>query len=322
MPHWVRSLPWLPLLLPLLPTVVGAPSAQQPGVALLEVRLPVDGVVLPWGSPLAVDFVVKMAPPPAVRWQVCAGVFFDFDRAQAFSVRPQQDSLWCDDAGKWVNSSASAPLSHAPLEFTGVRPGTHVLWVLLQDAQSNVLVGEPQVVAFSVATADFEPTYAWQAVQPGQSIPGGLEVRMDLGGSGSKLARIPATWRVQVWLDEASRFLRSDVSAHTRVGKLADAAARLLGPVDPRCVLVVDTNVPTGHPPITLPPEGTVEDLRLFQRQRSLKIMRDARCAFTREHATAPASLRHPPAAATSPRTSSARLRASSGVTIVQRPPR
>lgn len=252
-------------------------SLEEAPAGSLHVRLPLDHVRLPAGSPLAVDFVVL----PSAGWatagalRVCLGVFYDLPRAATFQVQPQRDSLWCDDAAKWVNVSATFH-AHAPLELAGIRPGEHVLWVLIQDAEGRVL-GEPHVVQFGVVEAVFEPTYSWQRVADGQSVPGGLEVRMDLSGAG-KLARIPASWRLQIWLDEASRFFRVDVSPSSRVAKLAEGAAKLLL-VDPGCVTVVDANVPAGHPPMALPPGATVEEIRLFQRQRTLKFHVDPSCA-------------------------------------------
>jgi len=45
------------------------------------------------------------------------------------------------------------------------------------------------VVAVSVAAVDvFEPTWDWQEISPGQSIPGGLEVRINME-TGTKEAR-------------------------------------------------------------------------------------------------------------------------------------
>jgi hypothetical protein len=94
----------------------------------------------------------------------------------------------------------------------------------------------PAVAAVSVSAAasvgDFAARYEWQAVLPGQSVPAGLEVRLDIsaglgtgqtdltssgggggGGGGEasagyahlgpRCARIPPVWRLKVWVDAA-----------------------------------------------------------------------------------------------------------------------
>ena len=43
----------------------------------------------------------------------------------------------------------------------------------------------------------FEPTYEWQEVAQGQSVPSGLDVRLSLDGTHKTLARILPTWRLQ-----------------------------------------------------------------------------------------------------------------------------
>ena len=45
----------------------------------------------------------------------------------------------------------------------------------------------------------FEPTYEWQEVAQGQSVPSGLDVRLSLDGTHKTLARILPTWRLQAW---------------------------------------------------------------------------------------------------------------------------
>ena len=54
--------------------------------------------------------------------------------------------------------------------------------------------------AIPEAPSSWAPRYAWQDLVEGQSVPAGLEIRLDLSGSGRKRARIPPSWRLQVWM--------------------------------------------------------------------------------------------------------------------------
>uniref|UniRef100_A0A7S4BSV4 Uncharacterized protein n=1 Tax=Chrysotila carterae TaxID=13221 RepID=A0A7S4BSV4_CHRCT len=71
---------------------------------------------------------------------------------------------------------------------------------------------------------DFAASYEWQSVREGQSVPSGLEVQLSLDGSHRRSARIPPTWRLQLFLGEGLGFLRTDVLRDTRVREVLAAA--------------------------------------------------------------------------------------------------
>ena len=135
----------------------------------------------------------------------------------------------------------------------------------------------------------FDPSYEWQDVKDGQSVPPGLEITMDLGGkkgragskgdtggtggkggptsvsdeASGKRARISDPWRLQLWLPSpARRFYRGDVGRSTTVGELCGRIMAMLGGgvagASPRVHLVVKS---TGQ---ALPPTQTVEEARVF----------------------------------------------------------
>lgn len=99
------------------------------------------------------------------------------------------------------------------------------------------------VIAFPVLVAPaaaFEPTYDFQIVQAGQSLPSGLDVKLTLhdphdgtenasamaAASSSKtaaaprLARIPPTWRLQVWTGDS--FARADVGRFDKISVIEE----------------------------------------------------------------------------------------------------
>jgi hypothetical protein len=89
--------------------------------------------------------------------------------------------------------------------------------------------------AFPALPLPFEPTYEWQPVLEGQGVPAGLDVKMELHGSSetqhaeanghhSRVARIPETWRLQIWLEDF--FGRVDVHRDTSIGILEASLAR------------------------------------------------------------------------------------------------
>ena len=99
----------------------------------------------------------------------------------------------------------------------------------------------PLVIAFPVLLAPaaaFEPTYDYQIVQAGQSLPSGLDVKLTLhdphdGGENAsakasssktaaapRLARIPPTWRLQVWTGDS--FARADVGRFDKISVIEE----------------------------------------------------------------------------------------------------
>jgi len=82
------------------------------------------------------------------------------------------------------------------------------------------------------------PTYEWRVVPIGVSIPRGLEVRMSLNGW--NLARIPATWRLQVVAESQIDSYRTEVSMHTLVTDVIEGFKIAFGWADRAVELVVD----------------------------------------------------------------------------------
>ena len=78
----------------------------------------------------------------------------------------------------------------------------------------------------------FVPAYEWQVVAPGQSIPSGLEVKLTMhkqhvndGDAAAddeppRYARIPSSWRLQVYAGKGVGFLRHDVRRDSSIASV------------------------------------------------------------------------------------------------------
>ena len=53
----------------------------------------------------------------------------------------------------------------------------------------------------SIMGEEFVPTYEYQPVQQGVSVPPGLDVKIDLQGHTESQARIPDPWQLQLWVE-------------------------------------------------------------------------------------------------------------------------
>jgi len=109
------------------------------------------------------------------------------------------------------------------------------------------------------------PSYEWQTVAGALELPAGLEVQLPLDG-GVKRARIPPSWRLQVWMGEQHGYLRHDVQRQTTAGELRKAVADLAR-VPPEAV-----RLRLGDDPKPLEDFLSVEALRLFGRDNDLTI--------------------------------------------------
>jgi len=78
------------------------------------------------------------------------------------------------------------------------------------------------------AATKFVPTYEWAAVPEGASVPPGLEVQLSMDGSGRKMARISATWRMLVVAEPSNDSCRFDVSRHMPLGEVRTAISGTL----------------------------------------------------------------------------------------------
>lgn len=106
----------------------------------------------------------------------------------------------------WAQDNAQQTLKNATAVIFGVDDGT------------RSLVGPPR-------PSEFQPTYEWQDVPENQSVPAGLEISIALGEH-QRRARIPSTWRLQVFLSrEFGGFFRMDVHRDTSIAEIERAAS-------------------------------------------------------------------------------------------------
>jgi hypothetical protein len=134
----------------------------------------------------------------------------------------------------------------------------------------------------------FDPSYEWQEVAEGATVPAGLEVRLQLHDENAaaappRLARIPPSWRLQVWMGEPRAFARVDVRRDAAIvdveAAIAEQAAaarrhargssiwRSAAPAaDAACRAALWSG---GH---RMPSSATVESARLFAQQRTLTV--------------------------------------------------
>lgn len=126
-----------------------------------------------------------------------------------------------------------------------------------------------------VLQQDFVPSYDWQPVHPWQSVPPGLEVQLPLDGVGQKRARVPPSWRLQLYIPREQEgaggggrdrgfFVRTDLHAGSTVLELRREIAR-----HPRFGLLVES-VRLSLGGRVLGDQETAAGLDLFNRQREL----------------------------------------------------
>lgn len=154
-----------------------------------------------------------------------------------------------------LSAAVVAPSQHGPTQLSQVTT-----------AQIDVVLQQ-----------DFVPSYEWQQVYPWQSVPPGLEVQLPLDGVGQKLARVPPSWRLQLYVPggqgggSGSRgfFVRTDLRAGSTVLELRREIAR-----HPRFGLSVES-VRLSLAGRVLGDQETAEGLDLFNRQRQLTTLVD-----------------------------------------------
>jgi hypothetical protein len=135
----------------------------------------------------------------------------------------------------------------------------------------------------------FVPTYEWAAVEEGQAIPSGLEIKMVLtdhhpkvdGGSApesrhSRHARIPHTWRLQLYVGVAFGFVRQDVQRDSTIAQIEAAMRAALHPAHGAHTRL-DADGSQCMPRVELwsggerlPPQETVEETDLFGKRGAL----------------------------------------------------
>lgn len=74
----------------------------------------------------------------------------------------------------------------------------------------------------------FVPTYDWAMVPEGARVPPGLEVRMSVDGTGTKMARISPSWRMLVVSEPGNDACRLDVTRNTTLAQIRAAVAEKL----------------------------------------------------------------------------------------------
>ena len=117
---------------------------------------------------------------------------------------------------------------------------------------------------------EFEPSYEWQSVLPGQSVPAGLEIQLSLGES-HRRARIPATWRLQVYLGHGrGGFLRTDVHRDSLIGEIERAAAAQAAKAGGAEARALCATLVVGAERLTS--SDSVEQAALFQKRGKLTI--------------------------------------------------
>ena len=119
----------------------------------------------------------------------------------------------------------------------------------------------------TVAREEFVPSYEWQRVHPWQSVPPGLEVVLPLDGVSEKRARIPASWRFQLYVPEGASgfFVRTDLREGSTVAELRREIAR-----QPRSGVLPLDRVSLTLGGRVLRDDETAGSLDLFNRQRDV----------------------------------------------------
>ena len=160
-----------------------------------------------------------------------------------------------------------------PVTLKGLGTGMYSLDAELRSSTTDAVLGEGAVHPtswFAVVAGheeEFQPTYDWQVVEEGQSIPSGLDVKLSLE-SHRNVARIPPTWRLQIYTPGIG-FLRHDVTRTTRLRELEEAAvaeARHHGATGAECA----ASLWAGADPLA--PSLTAEDAQLFAHRAVLKV--------------------------------------------------
>lgn len=180
-----------------------------------------------------------------------------------------------------------------PVTLQQLSVGSYALEAVVEDERGGHLDDASCVFAVSrtlndasAASGDAQPalvpTYEWQVVAAGQSIPSGLEVKMTLHESHSQeearlsdgagtsnpptLARIPPVWRLQVYVGHGFGFARQDVLRTTSIRSVEEAMRRSL--------VLRHGESCAPHPQLwvgseRLAPSETAEQVNLFARRQS-----------------------------------------------------
>jgi len=174
-----------------------------------------------------------------------------------------------------------------PITLQGLGTGMYSLAAALRDGSDAVsMTHAPIFFAVVEQRADaFEPTYEWQEVEPGQTVPSGLDVRLSLDGTHKTLARILPSWQLQLYTPGLG-FVRLEVTRHSRLHEIEEAAvamARSRGG-GPGCTAALWS---AAEP---LPPTLTAEEAQLFSRRASLKLQLEG-CGELKPKATKPKTI-------------------------------
>ncbi|KAJ1447015.1 hypothetical protein M885DRAFT_544356 [Pelagophyceae sp. CCMP2097] len=121
------------------------------------------------------------------------------------------------------------------------------------------------------AVGEFAPAYAeWRPIPDGVAIEPGLEIRLPLDGSHARVARIPATWRLQQYVEPPggrAGFWRADVRAAMTVAKLEALLGEWLA--ERGCAACVG-HLSYGKECVPFHANATAEAIDLFSHQEHL----------------------------------------------------
>lgn len=97
-------------------------------------------------------------------------------------------------------------------------------------APSAVATAQQQQQQSSKEVRAYVPSYEWEELEEGMSVPAGLEVVLSVDGSGGRRARIPPSWRLLVVAQPSDDSCRLDVSRDMQLSQVrAEIAGRLAG---------------------------------------------------------------------------------------------
>ena len=129
---------------------------------------------------------------------------------------------------------------------------------------------EIEPVSEELSLHEFVPTFEWQPLPPHQSIPSGIETRLPLGEGGTREARIPNPFRLQLALPDppCKYFLRVDLLRSDFVQMIKEMASKQCKRlISSACLQLVDKA--TGA---ELVDQNDVETSRLFHKTLELKM--------------------------------------------------
>lgn len=243
----------------------------------LQITSPLDGKHVPFetdkGGALSLSYEVFASALllQSIKAEVC--IHFELLQAiEADSGEPESARV-----ESHRNSSLHCfPGRARELQAAGLAPGDYRLHATLSVAVSkqpeHVDAGMSASVRFRVLLkVPFVPSYEWQRVEDWQEVMSGLDVKMPIGGSDFRRARIPHTWKLQVFVIDdmgkakgAGRFARVNVRRSDRMSSVRAAiAASVLS--RGTCLTLSIGGSRSAWASLEASEEATVEGVKLFE---------------------------------------------------------